>query len=84
MHAGPACRNGQHSEQEGQEAAANPDLGQAKAEPADHNPAHTSTQVWLPFEAPLLLASGLFHTSRPLQLTTHLACWCTAPLTTPS
>lgn len=46
MHAGPGCRKaGQYHEQEGQEATASHDMGQAKAEPADDNLAHASTQV---------------------------------------
>ena len=46
MHAGLGCRKaGPYYKQEGQEATASHDVGQAKAEPADDNPAHASSQV---------------------------------------
>lgn len=46
MHAATGCRQtGQYHEQEGQEAAASHDMGQAKVEPADDSLAHASTQV---------------------------------------
>ena len=47
----------QHNEQEGQEAAASHDAGQAKAEPLDDIPAQGSTQVSISAFAALLLAA---------------------------
>lgn len=44
--AGCGCRDArQHNETEGPEAAARHDAGQAKAEPVDDTPAHSSRQV---------------------------------------
>lgn len=46
-HIACGCRDAgrQHNEQEGAEAAASHDIGQAKAEPIDDTPAHGSGQV---------------------------------------